>query len=156
MLDMHEIRMEIDRLEHMPTCYDVCKRLACLYTILHHMHEDEEHSEERGEYTHLTEDDAHQWVEHMESDNPEHRKGGRWSMEEARALASKIGWSMDTQTAIEFYAVLNAMYSDYSMVLKKYGMSSPEFYADMAKAWLCDKDAKTGKAGLYFEHIVKR
>ena len=62
---------------------------------------------------------------------------------------------MDTQTAIEFYAVLNAMYSDYSMVLKKYGMSSPEFYADMAKAWLCDKDAKAGKAKLYFEYIVK-
>ena len=36
---------------------------------------------------------------------------------------------------------MNVMYSDYYGVAAKYGLDRPEFYADLAKAFLMDKDA---------------
>lgn len=53
------------------------------------------------------------------------------------------------------YAVMNAMYSDYYEVAKKYNVATPEFFADMARAFIDDKDAAPGKAERYYEYIVK-
>jgi len=36
MLNLADIRVEIDRLEKGNTSYDTCEKLACLYTILEH------------------------------------------------------------------------------------------------------------------------
>jgi hypothetical protein len=47
------------------------------------------------------------------------------------------------------------MASDYGKVAKKYGVDKADFYADLAKAWLDDKDAVPGKAMIYYDCIVQ-
>ena len=51
---------------------------------------------------------------------------------------------------------MNMMYSDYSGVAEKYGVSIAEFYADMARAFLMDKDGPGAKEklGAYYHGIV--
>lgn len=51
---------------------------------------------------------------------------------------------------------MNMMYSDYCSVAAKYGVNKPEFFADMAKAFLFDKDAKGPKEKLsaYYHGIA--
>ena len=52
---------------------------------------------------------------------------------------------------------MNMMYSDYSGVAEKYGVSIAEFYADMARAFLMDKDGPGAKKKLaaYYHGIVE-
>ena len=54
----------------------------------------------------------------------------------------------------DFYAALNMVYSDYAAVAKKMGVDRPEYYAHMAKAFLCDEDAEDGKLVKYKEYIA--
>ena len=35
---------------------------------------------------------------------------------------------------------MNMMYSDYYDVARKFGVNAPEFYAELARAFLMDKD----------------
>lgn len=56
----------------------------------------------------------------------------------------------------EWYAIINAVHSDYCMVAKQFGVDNVDFYAELAKAWLCDEDAKEDKAKKYWEYIVER
>lgn len=51
--------------------------------------------------------------------------------------------------------VKRSVYSDYCAVAKKHGVNNVDFYADLAKAWLHDKDAVKDKAAAYYEYIVK-
>ena len=55
----------------------------------------------------------------------------------------------------EWYAILNAMHADYFNVAKMFGVDNIDFYAAMAKAWLCDEDAVEDKARQYWEHVAK-
>lgn len=58
-----------------------------------------------------------------------------------------------------FCLAMNMMYSDYCKVAKKYGADTPEFYADMAKAFLRDKDfdgKPEEKLYLYYKTIVEK
>lgn len=48
------------------------------------------------------------------------------------------------------------LYSDYNNVFNKYGVDSPEFYAELAKAWIDDPDAKKNKTVECFCHVVKQ
>lgn len=51
---------------------------------------------------------------------------------------------------------LNLIYSDFSPVAKKHGLGgSLDFYVDMAKAFMNDKDAAPGKLSNYYNSIVK-
>ncbi len=52
---------------------------------------------------------------------------------------------------------MNMMYSDYYSVGVKYGVDRPEFYADLAKAFLFDKDspAPAEKLAEYYHEVVK-
>lgn len=99
----------------------------------------------------LTKEKAEQWMRHMR--NEDGTVGGHWSMEDAKNVMEQRGFQCDPY---EFAAVLNAVYSDYSKVLKKYGAESLDLYADLAHAWLMDSDAKPNKAALYYECIVKK
>ena len=53
---------------------------------------------------------------------------------------------------------MNVMYSDYYGVAAKYGLDRPEFYADLAKAFLMDKDAggPEEKMAGYYHGVVAR
>ena len=52
---------------------------------------------------------------------------------------------------------MNMMYSDYYSVGVKYGVDRTEFYADLAKAFLFDKDgpAPSEKLAEYYHEVVK-
>jgi hypothetical protein len=61
----------------------------------------------------------------------------------------------DEKEVADYYALLNAMYTDYCAVAKKYGVDRSEFYFDMARAFLHDDDAVPDKLRVYMEHIAK-
>ena len=52
-------------------------------------------------------------------------------------------------------AALNMMFSDYYGVAMKYGVGVPEFFGDLAKAFLFDKDSPSPKEKLaaYYHNI---
>lgn len=93
---------------------------------------------------------AKEWTEAMQ--NADGTKGGKWQMEQVKPYMAQTGYKGDE---MEFYAIMNAMYSDYCAVMKRFGVDRPEVYAALAKAWLEDKDAVEDKAMMYWECIVE-
>lgn len=156
MIDRRMIEECIDQIREEGRSELDIERLAFLYIVLDHMQSDDGYSRAKGDDdAKLTPERAKAWVESMEGTDPERKKGGRWTMEEAKTLAKKAGWTLEGDKLAEFYAIINAMYSDFFQVAQKYGVAAPEFFVDLAKAWIDDKDAKEGKAGLYWKYVVK-
>ena len=93
---------------------------------------------------------AMEWTGDME--NSDGTRGPHWNMEQVQQVMEQRGIDCDP---VEFFAVLNSIYSDYCAVAKKHGVNKMDFYADLAKAWLEDKDAVEDKAGKYFTYIVR-
>lgn len=107
-----------------------------------------QHREEPGSM-HLPRKKAEEWVEGMKSPKWPH-------MEDVKMLAQKVGVTGEQEMA-EFWAVLNATYSDVCKVAKKYNVDRSDFYADLTKAlFLEDEDAVEGKPMLYYEYLVKK
>lgn len=103
----------------------------------------------------LTRGMAEQWVESMEGESDQHAKGGMFTWEQAQELGKKVG-IQGGQRAIDFYAAINAVCSDYGHVLDEYKMGTPEIYAKLAKAWIEDPDAVKNKAAMYYRYIVEK
>ena len=99
---------------------------------------------------------AEHWVRSMKNEDKSHPTGGKWSAEMLKPIAQKYGIPTEGKKFWELYAMTNAMYSDYGEVARKFGITSPEFYVCMAKAWMDDKDAEPDKTALYYEYIVKK
>ena len=152
MITREHICEEIRRMKEHGHGVEDMEHLLWMYMLKERM---EEHEEEHEEHGKLTMEQAREWVNGMEGTDPAKPNGGKWSMEEAWSLAKKMGLCGDSDDMVEFYAVLNAMHSDYFEVAKKHGVATPNFFADLACAWLNDKDAVEGKAKAYFEHVVK-
>lgn len=98
----------------------------------------------------MTREMAEEWVQNMKNEDGSH--GPHWDMEKVQKLMKEKGIKWDPN---EFYAILNALYSDYCKVMKKHGVESDDLYVDLAYAWLNDHDARTNKAFLYYDCIVK-
>lgn len=100
----------------------------------------------------FTEDDARRWTEHMENDDGS--MGAHWTLEQATAVANSIGVHVDPWT---WFAALNMEYSDNFEVAQKYGLDRPEYYADLAKAFLFDEDGGGPEAKIagYYHGIVE-
>lgn len=92
---------------------------------------------------------AQKWVQDMKSGEG---SGGIWNELQTENVMKQLGIR---ENPIEFYAIMNAMKSDYEKVAKSFGVDKPEFYARMAEAWLNDEDAVENKAAIYYECIVK-
>ena len=58
-------------------------------------------------------------------------------------------------TRWDYYAAINMIYSDYCSVAREMGCDRPDFYAHMAKSFLCDDDAKDHKMMRYAKSIAK-
>lgn len=101
-------------------------------------------------------DTAEEWVRNMRNEDKNHPHGGKWSPESLKPFAQKYNIQYDTPKFWQFYAMTNAMYSDYSEVARKFGITSPEFYACMAKAFMDDRDAEPEKVARYYEYIAKK
>lgn len=100
----------------------------------------------------LTKEVADEWM--MGLQNEDGTKGPHWTFDQVKQVMAQKGIQADP---IEFYVSLNAMYSDYCKVFRKYGVGEKlDFYIDMAKAFIEDKDAEKGKVASYYENIVKK
>lgn len=108
------------------------------------------HREAESGGEHLTRHQAEAWVEGMED-------SAKWKKpEDVKALAQRLG-IVGEDKQIEFWALLNATYSDICKVAKKYNVDRSDFYADITKAlFLEDEDAVEGKPVLYYEYLVKK
>ncbi len=93
---------------------------------------------------------AKEWVHQMH--NSDGSVGEHWTYEQASQLMRQKGLNLDPA---EFYATINMLWSDYGQVARKTGQDNAEYWADMAKAFLSDADAKPNKLALYYECIVK-
>lgn len=99
----------------------------------------------------MRQETALQWTKEME--NADGTTGPHWGMEQARQIMDQYKIHCDE---VEFFVTLNMMYSDYCKVAKKFNVSTTEFYACLAKAFLEDKDAGPGKLNRYYEYIVEK
>lgn len=61
--------------------------------------------------------------------------------------------AIDEESAL--IAAMNLMYSEYRGLAKEIGQDNPDFYAKLAKAFLCDEDAVEGKMVKYYGVIVE-
>ena len=94
---------------------------------------------------------AKEWTAMME--NADGTKGPHWSMEQIKKVIEQRGLHGDP---VEIWVAMNMMYSDYCKVAKKLGVNTMDFYAEMARAFLDDKDAGVpDKLTAYYEYIVK-
>lgn len=96
----------------------------------------DDHFRESTKMVEFTEDDAKEWTARME--NTDGTTGPHWPMEQTTAVMVSKGYHYDPAV---WYAAMNMVYSDYFSVAKKHGVNTVEFYADMAEAFLDDKDA---------------
>ena len=109
-----------------------------------------EHGGAYAEDIKLTPELAKEWTSHMK--NGDGTTGAHWPMEQTKQLMQQRNISADP---VEFFAVLNMVYSDYCNVAKKHNVHNIDYYIDVAKAWLDDKDAVPDKAAAYYECVVK-
>ena len=79
------------------------------------------------------------------------------TMEQTTALAESMGLSWDQISPWCWWVTMNMMYSDYGSVAIHYGVSTAEFFAELAQAFLFDKDGPAPKEKLaaYYHGIVK-
>lgn len=75
-------------------------------------------------------------------------------MKRSRDMLPNFG--VQREEVIDFYAVLNALYTDYGKVAQKYGFDRMEVWAELAKAFIHDKDAEPGKVKTYYECIAQK
>ena len=103
----------------------------------------------------LTRKDMEKWKREMVNEDGSH--GEHFTKEQVEAVARQIGVNTSEFEEGVFCITTNMMYSDYCKVAKKYGVDRPEFYAEMAKAFLKDKDFDgkgDEKLALYYKCIV--
>ncbi len=114
--------------------------------------QDGEHPHESAKMAGFTEREAERWANHMENDDG--TTGPHWTLEQATAVANSIGVHTDPWV---WFAALNMEYSDNFETAAKYGLDRPEYYADLAKAFLFDKDGGGPEAKIagYYHGIVE-
>lgn len=108
------------------------------------------HVEHATHPAHLTLEDAKRWTSKMQ--NADGTTGSHWTLEQTQDVAKQRCITCDKN---DFWATMNMMYSDYGKVAKMYSVDNTNFYADMAAAFLQDKDAVDGKLVEYWERIVE-
>ena len=98
-----------------------------------------------GQCDELSDDEARDWVADM---NP----AGKWSQEQTTAVMRQRGYDYKPR---DFWVSMNAMWSDYGKVAQKHNVDKPEFFADLADAFLADPDARKSKLARYYWDIVE-
>lgn len=99
--------------------------------------------------TSLTKQDAESWVSRMK--NADGSVGAHWTMDKTEQARTQRGLNCDP---VKFWVAMNMMYSDYCEVAKKNNADTVDFFADMAKAFLDDADARPDKLALYRKYVA--
>lgn len=139
-----------------PMDEDVAKKLSSYnnaYNAICQWEEEEDHDtkdiSDTGSAFSL--DTARAWTKKMK--NADGTQGPHWTLEQAKQIMAQRKIGLDP---VQFWVTLCMVYSDFSPVAKKHGLGgSLDFYADMAQAFLTDKDAKPNKLSRYYENIVQ-
>lgn len=135
MIDYESIDHEIDELVKKPMTPSNIHMLAELYQAKKCV----------GEHcTQLSDEEAHEWAGQMSP-------AAKWTQEQTSAVMRQRGYDHKPR---DFWLAMNAMYSDYGKVGAKHSLDKPEFYADLADAFLSDPDARPGKLARYYHEIV--
>jgi hypothetical protein len=112
--------------------------------------------DEKMEFGKLSKKDYEEWGKMLE--NADGSRGEHFKKDHAEQIARQLGIDMHSLGGAEVFAMtMNMMYADYCSVAKKYGVDRPEYYADLAKAFLHDKDYKgkpEEKLWYYYNCIV--
>lgn len=101
--------------------------------------------------------DMETWKSMMK--NEDGTRGVHFREEQVKRACEQAGIDCEEFGEDVFCLAMNMMYSDYCKVAKKYGVDRPEFYADMSKAFLRDKDfdgKPEEKLYLYYKSIVEQ
>lgn len=101
--------------------------------------------------------DMETWKSMMK--NEDGTRGVHFRGEQVKHACQQAGIDCEEFGEDVFCLAMNMMYSDYCKVAKKYGVDMPEYYADLAKAFLRDKDfdgKPEEKLYLYYKAIVER
>ena len=146
------LEREIEWIKTCPATRENMRCYAALLTIRHRIGADRKEEEHEPHEHHMTMDDARQWAEKMK--NADGSSGPHWTIAQTEQVKRENGMRYN---AAEFFAVMNAIYSDFCVALKECGISehNTDCYAKLAHAWINDQDAEEGKAKRYFEFIVK-
>lgn len=108
------------------------------------------------EYGKMSHEDIEKWKKHLH--NQDGTKGEHFKKEQVMQAARQIGANPEEFGGEHIFGmVMNMMYSDYCAVAKKFGLDRPDFYAEMAKAFLHDKDfggEPEEKVFLYYQCIA--
>ena len=114
-----------------------------------------DHFRESTKMMSFTREDAMRWAEHMQ--NADGTTGPHWTMDQTSAVADASGIPHDI-SRWAWGVTMNMMYSDYYDVARKFGVNVPEFYAELARAFLMDKDGPGPEEKLcaYYRCIVKQ
>lgn len=103
----------------------------------------------------FTRADAEAWCSKMA--NEDGTTGAHWTLDQTTAVAESIGVTWEHISPWCWWAAMCMMYSDYCGVANRYGVGTAEFYADMAKAFLFDRDAggPRAKMAAYYHGIAE-
>ena len=110
------------------------------------------------EYGKMSHKDIENWKRHMK--NQDGTMGEHFKKEQVHQAARQIGVNPEEYGNEHIFGlVMNMMYSDYCAVAKKFGLDRPDFYAELAKAFLNDKDfggEPEEKVFLYYKCIAEQ
>ncbi len=101
--------------------------------------------------------DMETWKSMMK--NEDGTRGVHFREEQVKRACEQAGIDCEEFGEDVFCLAMNMMYSDYCKVAKKYGVDRPEYYADLSKAFLRDKDfdgKPEEKLYLYYKAIVEK
>lgn len=105
----------------------------------------------------MSKKDYEEWKEMLVNEDGSH--GEHFKKEQVEQIARQLGINLEDMGGEKVFCMaMNMLYSDYCGVAKKYGVDRPEYYADLAKAFLHDKDYKgkpEEKLWIYYKAIVE-
>lgn len=104
---------------------------------------------------HFDEEHARYAVEGME--NEDGTKGPHWTVEETTSVANQMGINLRSEkhNKWDWYVAMNMIYSDfYKAVVAMTGSNNTKHFAELTKAWICDKDISEGKMWHYYVYIM--
>ena len=110
------------------------------------------------EYGKMSHKDIENWKRHLK--NQDGTTGEHFKKEQVMQAARQIGVNPEENCNQHILGlVMNMRYSDYCAVAKKFGLDRPDFYAELAKAFLNDKDFEgepEEKVYLYYKCIAEQ
>lgn len=105
---------------------------------------------------HLTESICKSWVKSMViTDGSERTTGEKWSIDQTTEVGNKLQNNWNVINKWEWYAVMNAWYSDYYKTAKEFEVENEaEFFGMLAMDFFFDEDAKCKNPFNYYFTFV--